>query len=45
VNGRALPGRDVARPSIRVAFALAWLVGALLAAAVVAGVAVAASPV
>jgi hypothetical protein len=44
VNGRALPGRDVARPPIRVAFALAWLFGALLAAAIVAGVAVAAAP-
>jgi hypothetical protein len=44
VSGQALPGRDAARPAMRVAFAFAWLVGALLVAAVVAGVAGAASP-
>lgn len=35
----ALPSRDIARPVLRVAFTLAWLLGALLAAALVVTVA------
>lgn len=35
----ALPSRDIARPALRVAFTLAWLIGALLVAALVVTVA------
>jgi len=43
VTTESLPRRDVARPVLRLAFAVAWAVGALIVLAIVVSVASAAS--